>query len=169
MSTRHNFKADHVRPVEVRQLNTPSTWTLPHEHYHSPFFSPGRSSHHLVSHGFLPRVVVAVCLVRDIFFHQQNQVIVVDLHVLDSLGEAKAPDVLDVVSSKVDPWQAGQPAPQWWWHHMESVAAMVESVSESDRNYGTFSSSDSWDLTPQKCAVSPTADPTGVRSSVKKI
>ena len=112
---------------------------------------------------------MAVCLVRDIFFHQQNQVIVVDLHVLDSLGEAKAPAVLDVVSSKVDPWQAGQPAPQWWWHHMESVAAMVESVSESDRNYGTFSSSDSWDLTPQKCAVSPTADPTGVRSSVKKI
>ena len=46
---------------------------------------------------------------------------------------------------------------------MELVSSMAERASESDRHVpGSYS--DSWDSILQKCAVSPTVDPTVARS-----
>ena len=78
---------------------------------------------------------MAVCLVQNLRFHQEHQVVVSKLHVPDALVEAKALEVPDVVHSDVDNWGAGR---------LYSIADMVERVSESDWHCVPCSSSDLW-------------------------
>ena len=55
---------------------------------------------------------MAVRLVGDFRLRQQHQVVVAKLHSPYCLGNAKAPDLLDVVHSEVEPWGTGRPVPR---------------------------------------------------------
>ena len=111
--------------MEARQLNTASVLPLPHKQAHPPLRSPGRSAYRLGSHDVVTQVVMAVCLVWNLCLRHQHQVVVTKMHGPGGLGEAEVSAVPDVVCSEVNPWGAGQPAPQRLWHRMESVAAMA--------------------------------------------
>ena len=71
------------------------------------------------------------------------------MHGPDGLGEVKAPDIPFIVHSEVDTWRAGRLNMQQQCRCVESVASMIERVSEEDRHYGASSSSKLWDLNPQ--------------------
>ena len=95
-----------VRLMEGHQLNTPSLLTPPQYQARPPVPSPGCSDNRLGAHDGVLREVMAVHLVRDLCLCKQYQILFLELHGPDDLGEVNDLDIPYFVHPKVEPCTA---------------------------------------------------------------